>query len=183
MKPFTIAEVLLYDPTRTSPKRKPIEIDIQEAKIVAYHPHTVELEQKCNSVGMAEGVYSFCQAMRGAEGEGKGEGGGKGEWKGEAGGWQTILMDRCTLILSEVEENVWVFVKLEHEEESKYCRMGDPEENSILDSSFSDQICRQFMQHFYRCFYTFYGPIRGWIFREKLAELQKIITLFVGRYE
>lgn len=94
-----------------------------------------------------------------------------------------MLMDKCTLVLSEVEEDVWVFVKLEHEEEGKYCRMGDPEENSILDSSFSDQICREFMQHFYRCFYTFYGPIRGWIFRQKLGDLQKLITLFVGRYQ
>ena len=29
MKPFTIGEVLLFDPARISPKRKPIEIDIQ----------------------------------------------------------------------------------------------------------------------------------------------------------
>lgn len=36
---------------------------MQEAKIIAYHPHNVELEQKCNTVGMAEGVYSFCHGF------------------------------------------------------------------------------------------------------------------------
>lgn len=29
MKGFNIAELLIYDPTRPSPKKKPIEIDIQ----------------------------------------------------------------------------------------------------------------------------------------------------------
>jgi len=29
MKGFTIEELLIYDPTRQSPKRKPIEIDMQ----------------------------------------------------------------------------------------------------------------------------------------------------------
>ena len=53
MKSFIIDELLIYDPKRQSPKRKPIEIDIQEAKIVAYYPNNVPLEQKCNSVGMA----------------------------------------------------------------------------------------------------------------------------------
>ena len=39
------------------------------------------------------------------------------------------------------------------------------------------------MDHFYKCFKTFYGPIRGWIFREKFEELQKIITALVIRYQ
>lgn len=63
MKGFTIAELLIYDPKRPSPKRKPIEIDIQEAKILCYWPEEVALEQKCNTVGMAEGVYSFCKSL------------------------------------------------------------------------------------------------------------------------
>ena len=43
MKAFTIAELLIYDPTRQSSKKKPIEIEIQEAKIIAYYPSQVEL--------------------------------------------------------------------------------------------------------------------------------------------
>lgn len=63
MKGFNIAELLIYDPTRPSPKKKPIEIDIQQAKIIVYYPHQVELEQKCNTVGMAEGVFNFCHTL------------------------------------------------------------------------------------------------------------------------
>jgi hypothetical protein len=63
MKNFTIAELLIYDPKRPSPKRKPIEIDIQEAKILIYWPENVPIEQKCNTVGMAEGVFNFCASL------------------------------------------------------------------------------------------------------------------------
>ena len=38
MKSFAILEVLVYNPTLKSEKKKPIESDIQEAKIVAYLP-------------------------------------------------------------------------------------------------------------------------------------------------
>lgn len=38
MKSFSIAETLIYNPTLKSQKKKPIESDIQEAKIVAYLP-------------------------------------------------------------------------------------------------------------------------------------------------
>lgn len=31
-------------------------------------------------------------------------------------------MDECTIILSEVEEDIWIFVKLEHETENSYNR-------------------------------------------------------------
>jgi|JI10StandDraft_1071094.scaffolds.fasta_scaffold4903702_1 hypothetical protein len=38
MKSFAITEILLYNPTLKSSKKKPIESDIQEAKIIAYYP-------------------------------------------------------------------------------------------------------------------------------------------------
>ena len=40
MKSFTISEALIYNPTLKSMKKKPIEADIQEAKIMAYFPPT-----------------------------------------------------------------------------------------------------------------------------------------------
>jgi hypothetical protein len=43
MKGFIISELLIYDPKRPSPKKKPIEIDIQEAKILAYFPQNVAI--------------------------------------------------------------------------------------------------------------------------------------------
>ena len=38
MKSFTFSEILVYNPTLTSMKKKPIESDTQEAKIMAYFP-------------------------------------------------------------------------------------------------------------------------------------------------
>jgi hypothetical protein len=38
MKSFTIDEVLIYNPIAKSKKKKPIESDIQEAKIMAFYP-------------------------------------------------------------------------------------------------------------------------------------------------
>jgi hypothetical protein len=46
---------------------------------------------------MAEGVFNFCQALIGGEKEATEE---KGE---RERGWQTVAMDTCTLVLSEVE--------------------------------------------------------------------------------
>ena len=34
-------------------------------------------------------------------------------------------MDECTIILSEVEEDIWIFVKLEHERENSYNRQNE----------------------------------------------------------
>lgn len=62
---------------------------------------------------MAEGVYSFCQSLISLE---------EKEEKEREFGWQTISMDECTIILSEVEEDIWIFVKLEHERENSYNR-------------------------------------------------------------
>jgi hypothetical protein len=41
MKTFRIGELLFYNPTLKSQKKKPIEIDTQEAKIIAYYPSNV----------------------------------------------------------------------------------------------------------------------------------------------
>ena len=43
MKSFTISEVLIYNPTLKSMKKKPIESDVQEAKIMAYFPTTAPI--------------------------------------------------------------------------------------------------------------------------------------------
>jgi len=40
MKQFVIDEVLIYNPTVKSKKKKPIESDIQEAKILAFYPNS-----------------------------------------------------------------------------------------------------------------------------------------------
>jgi hypothetical protein len=92
MKGFSIVELLIYDPKRPSPKRKPIEIDIQEAKILIYWPKSMPIEQKCNTVGMAEGVFSFCHSLLTPD----------LKQEGKTFGWQTIVMEECVLILSEV---------------------------------------------------------------------------------
>ena len=85
---------------------------MQEAKIIAYHPKELPLEQKCNSVGMAEGVYNFCHTLLAGPQEEESETTGEKEKEKEEKeekeeekerGWQTVFMDTCTLILSEVE--------------------------------------------------------------------------------
>lgn len=64
MKSFSITEVMIYNPTLKSMKKKPIESDIQEAKVMAYFPTEAPVEQKCNTVGMAEGVYEFSRSLQ-----------------------------------------------------------------------------------------------------------------------
>lgn len=60
------------------------------------------IEQKCNTVGMAEGVFSFCHSLTEPSTE-------------RVPGWQTIVMEEGVLILSEVEEDIWIFIRLEHD--------------------------------------------------------------------
>jgi len=47
-------------------------------------------------------------------------------------------MDQCTLILSEVEEDIWIFAKLDHEDEPKYYRLGSTTDDHCQDSTFSE---------------------------------------------
>lgn len=73
---------------------------------MAFYPKDSVIEQKCNSVGMAEGVYQFCDSLLSEEYREKTS--------------QTIFMDCCCLVEKEVEENIWIFIKVGFEPEPKY---------------------------------------------------------------
>jgi hypothetical protein len=110
---------------------------------------------------MAEGVFSFCQALT-----------HQNETNEQARGWQTIVMEECVLILSEVEEDIWIFVRLEHDPENHFGRIPSPDaDNGYLDNNFSENLCHSFMENLYASIRMWHGPIRGWVFRERVGEL------------
>ena len=39
------------------------------------------------------------------------------------------------------------------------------------------------MKHVYQSLFIFYGPIRGWVFRDSMHEYQKIVSSFVPKYK
>ena len=151
---------------------------------MAYWPPDVPLEQKCNTVGMAEGVYSFCKTLR----VGKERTAPETEpdpltGKPKERGWQTIDMDECTLVLSEVEEGIWLFMRLDHLAEQQFRRLSGDEDEKYLDGYLSEETCRRLAWHFHRCFTFFHGPVRGWVFRDRLHELQQLLVHLVGAYQ
>jgi hypothetical protein len=104
---------------------------------------------------MAEGVFSFCDSLITPD-----------KTEQRTPGWQTIFMEECVLILSEVEEDIWIFVRLEYDPESHYGRSPSPDpENGYIDNNFSEEACRSFMDSLYNSIRTWHGPIRGWVFR------------------
>ena len=67
--------------------------------------------------------------------------------------------------------------------EGTFTKYGQDEENTYIDSIFTEQVALNILDHFYLSFKTFYGPISGFVFLKRFAQLQKILTQFVVSYE
>lgn len=48
---------MIYNPKLIPKERKPTEENIQDAKLIYYYPSSVQIQEKRNHVGLAEGSF------------------------------------------------------------------------------------------------------------------------------
>ena len=67
MENFSLKSLFIFDSTLKSHKRKPSDDEIQDAKLLFYHPSNEERMVKRSNMGIVEGTISFMDAFEQSE--------------------------------------------------------------------------------------------------------------------
>jgi len=158
-----LTSAYIINPSLKPNKPKPIEEDFQDAKLLFYHPDTIQLNDKRSHVGISEGVVQFFGLFA------------------ETKGYMLINSQNYTHVMKEVEPNYWLNLIFFHKE------LFDPAEEDLEAKSHNkfsqieDSFYENIISHCYSIFSLFHGSF-DMLFKQKTREETSILLkdYFIG---
>lgn len=173
---FSIESVILFDPTRKPQSNGNLESDIQDAKLLYYHPPDKHIDIKRNMVGLIEGTTIFFSPF---------------SPKKQAQKVTLINLDNHSYISKNVEGSLWLCIGINNHFSSSSYRAATNSNSYISDTVFQVErpsidlnLAVKFIDHFVDFFTLFYGPIRSHINETGVHEtFQLIFEGFIQHYK
>lgn len=175
---FSIALMMIFNPTLTPKMNKPSESDFQDAKLLFYYPDEgIRQEEKRNQVGLVEGSYHFWDIFETPI-----------ENQKENLGFQIIYLRDYIHILKEVEKNFWLFIVIKPVLQANAIKLI---ENDYLNTQsfnynencFNEENCKKFIEHVYQSFFLFYGSFNSYFIAENNEMSSEFIEITKAFYK
>jgi len=164
-----IEKILIYNPTKEPEKAKPLEEDIQDAKLLYFYPEQTDINVKRNLVGLFEGIVTFWGSFSPEKPD-------NDSFIGE--------YNEHFLIIKKIEGDLWMAVYFAFEEidvldkNDKISQFDSSTEEIVKDDFIKEQMFDMLYQQFFR----FYGPLSNFL-NEKGEFKGYFLNLFEAYYE
>ena len=160
---FAIDTVMLFDPERKPKVPKPIETDIQDAKLLYYYPTNKVIDIKRNFVGLVEGTVTFFSPFSAKKKPQKAT---------------LINLDNHTYVVKNIEKSLWlcigasnIFKNLSYKGTT---HQGTYLNESVyqIEKTYVDLgLAEKFLDHFVETWTLFYGPFSSYVNDDGVGEL------------
>lgn len=173
---FSIDSVMLFDPERKPKVPKPLESDIQDAKLLYYHPADRHIEAKRNFVGLIEGTVTFFSPFSPKKKQQKAT---------------LINLDNHSYIAKNFEESLWLCIGINNLSKSISYRSNPTSGTYLNEGVFQNEksninlsLAEQFLDHFVDMLTLFYGKVSSYVDENGVTELFPIIFEdFIQQYK
>ncbi|CEM20359.1 unnamed protein product [Vitrella brassicaformis CCMP3155] len=159
---MSVASVLVFDPSRKAHRKKPTEEDVQDAKIIYYHPSGASPEEKRQQVGLVEGLISFTRMFRESEG---------------SPAFRAVRTQQHLIVARECEPSIWMAMALLH---STTSGLDGADATDWDDDDVSDTVLLALLRNCHEVFTLLHGRIRS--FCDRKSRLCDLFEDFIPAY-